>query len=425
MPFDRLRAALSRELDALDREGRRKGAECEVTGIVPASRGDGGESSAGHGETGARGPRVRLAGFGDRLFLRMNSNGYLGMALREETRAAEEKATSRFGVGPQAVRFISGTFAPHVRLEERLARFHDREAGMVFSSAYATVMGALPSLLPPGSAVLSDELNHNCIINAIRLAGGTGEDGGRVLKIVYPHCDTARLAEGLEEAARAGARRAVVVTDGVFSMRGDVAPLAEIVACAQRFDERFEENVVVVVDDSHGVGALGPRGRGSEEETGARADVLIGTLGKAFGVNGGYLVGDAVLVDYLREVAPFYVYSNPITPGEAAAAATAVDLVDSEEGTPLLAHLRAMTRRFERGLVERGYETIPGPHPVVPLLVRDTAKTLALVEHLLERGVLATGLAYPVVPRGEEEIRFQISADHTEADIDEALAALP
>jgi glycine C-acetyltransferase len=408
MPFDRIRTALSRDLEALDREGRRKGAENEVTEIVPAS--------------GERGPRVRLAGFGDRLFLRMNSNGYLGMALRSELREAEEAALRRFGAGPQAVRFISGTFAPHVRLEERLARFHGREAGMAFSSAYATVMGVLPSLLAPGSAVLSDELNHNCIINAIRLAGA---GDGTVRKIVYPHCDVERLAAGLAEAAQEGARRAVIVSDGVFSMRGDVAPLAEIVSCALAFDDRFDENVVVVVDDSHGVGALGASGRGSEEESGARADVLIGTLGKAFGVNGGYVVGDAVLIEYLREVAPFYVYSNPVTPGEAAAAAKAVDLVDGEKGTALLAHLRAMTERFERGLVERGYETIPGPHPVVPLLVRDTARTAALVEHLHERGVLATGLAYPVVPRGEEEIRFQVSADHTASDIDEALAALP
>ncbi len=406
MPFDRIRAALAQELETLDREGRRKGAESVVTAIVPAD--------------GERGPRVRLAGEGDRLFVRMNSNGYLGMALRDEVQRAEAEATRLFGAGPQAVRFISGTFEPHVELEQRLAAFHGREACMIYSSAYATVMGVLPPLLAPGSAVVSDELNHNCIINAIRLSAA----GGEVERFVYDHGDVARLEQQLERAAGSGARRAIVVTDGVFSMRGDVAPLREIVACAERFDARFPENAIVVVDDSHGVGALGATGRGSEEEQGARADVLVGTLGKAFGVNGGYVVGDAVLVEHLREVSPFYVYSNPITCGEAAAASTAVELLDSDEGRARLAHLRAMTVRFEQGLVALGYETIPGPHPVVPLLLRDTEKTAALVRHLREHGVLATGLGYPVVPRGEEEIRFQLSADHTPVDVDEALDVL-
>jgi glycine C-acetyltransferase len=291
---------------------------------------------------------------------------------------------------------------------------------MIYSSAYAAMLGVLPQLIGPDTAVISDALNHNCIINAIRLAGG----GGAVEKIVYDHCDVGQLESALERAAAGGARRAVVVSDGVFSMRGDVAPLDRIVACARSFDDRFAENALVVVDDSHGVGALGATGRGSEEHTGASADVLIGTLGKAFGVNGGYVVGESVLVDYLREVSPFYVYSNPITPGEAAAAHAAVDLVDSEVGRGLLAQLRAMTERFEAGLRAQGYETIPGPHPVVPLLLRDTARTAALTAHLREHGVLATGLGYPVVPRGEDEIRFQLSADHTAADVDEALRVL-
>jgi glycine C-acetyltransferase len=406
MPFDRMRSALERELERLDHEGRRKGAESVVTGIVPAE--------------GERGPRVRLAGEGDRRFLRMNSNGYLGMASNPEVQRAEEEATRRFGAGPQAVRFISGTFAPHLELEARLAGFHGRDACMIFSSAYATVMGVLPPLLVPGSAVVSDELNHNCIINAIRLAAA----GREVERFVYDHGDVAGLEEALERAAEAGARRAVVVTDGVFSMRGDVAPLADIVERVERLDARFDENAIVVVDDSHGVGAIGATGRGSEEQTGARVDVLVGTLGKAFGVNGGYVVGDAVLIELLRETSPFYVYSNPITCGEAAAAAKAIELLDSEAGRGQLAHLRAMTERFEQGLVALGFETIPGSHPVVPLLLRDTAKTAALVRHLREHGVLATGLGHPVVPRGEEEIRFQLSADHTAADVDEVLEVL-
>jgi glycine C-acetyltransferase len=180
-----------------------------------------------------------------------------------------------------------------------------------------------------------------------------------------------------------------------------------------------------MVDDSHGVGAFGRAGRGTEEYADSGpVDVLVATLGKALGVNGGYVVGSRVLVDYLREKAPFYIYSNPITPGEAAAACKSLEILDGPIGKSLLDHLRRVTARFREGLLKLGYETLPGDHPVVPLLVRDTARTRTLVQCLRTRGILATGLGYPVVPRGEEEIRFQISADHTEADVDEVLAAL-
>ena len=288
---------------------------------------------------------------------------------------------------------------------------------MIFSSAYATIMGVLVPLIDGETAVISDALNHNCIINAMRLARPK-------VKSVYPHLDMGALAAQLGEAART-CRRAIVVTDGIFSMRGDHAPLDQVIAAAHAHDDAFAENVIVVADDSHGVGAIGVTGRGTEEHTASGpVDLLVATLGKAFGVNGGYVVGSATIVDYLRETSPFYIYSNPITPGEAAAAHAAVDLVDGPRGRALLEHLQAMTGRFEAGLTRLGFETIPGAHPIVPLLVRDTAKTSALVAHLRAAGILATGLNYPVVPRGDEEIRFQISADHTEADIDEALAAL-
>ena len=402
MPVERLENTLAERLTALEDAGTRKDAESVVTRIVPAAAG--------------RGPRVQLAGEGDRLFLRMNSNGYLGLAWHPEVRAAEEEAVRAFGTGPQAVRFISGTFAPHIELEQRLAAFHGREAALLFSSAYATVMGLLPALTTPDTAILSDELNHNCIINATRLAQPRA-------KRVYGHLALGELQAALEASAGA-CRRALVVTDGVFSMRGDHAPLGEIAGLVAEYDERFPENAVLIVDDSHGVGAFGPSGRGTEEVTGARADLLVATLGKAFGVNGGYAVGSRVLIDYLRETAAFYVYSNPITPAEAAAARAAVELVDSAPGLERLARLRRAAARFRRGLEQLEFETVAGEHPVVPLLVRDSQRTRALVASLRARGVLATGLAYPVVPRGEEEIRFQISADHTDADIDEALAAL-
>ena len=277
-------------------------------------------------------------------------------------------------------------------------------------------------LITKDSVVISDELNHNCIINAIRLSRPAG-------KGIYAHNDMAELERVLGEAAAAGTyRRCILVTDGIFSMRGDHAPLDQVAAIARRFDEAFPENVVLVVDDSHGVGAIGRTGRGTEEHTGAQADVLVATLGKALGVNGGYVATSARVVQYLREKAPFYIYSNPITPGEAAAADKALEILDSPEGLGLLEHLRAMTARFEGGLQRLGYETIEGPHPVVPLMVRDTERTHQLVAWLKDHGVLGTGLNYPVVPRGDQEIRFQISASHTPADIDavlEVLAAFP
>jgi glycine C-acetyltransferase len=403
MPYDRMETMLRAALDQLAHEGRRKGAETVLAAVIPAA--------------GGRGPRYRVAGEGERPFLRMNANAYLGLSLHPQVRAAEEDGVRGYGTGPGAVRFISGTWAPHQTLETRLAGFHRRDAALVFSSAYAAMMGVLPPLVTPETAVISDALNHNCIINAVRLARP------RALH-VYRHRDLGALETGLAAAAAGACRRAIIVTDGIFSMRGDHAPLAEIAAIARRHDAAFPENVITVVDDSHGVGALGATGRGTEEVEGVAADILVATLGKAFGVNGGYVAASAAIVAFLRETSPYYVYSNPIAPGEAAAAAAAVALVDGPEGRALLAHLHAMTARFRAGLAALGFETIEGAHPIVPVMVRDGARTAALVRHLHQNGVLATGLFFPVVPRGDEEIRFQIAADHTAADIDEALAVL-
>ncbi|MEM9557560.1 MAG: pyridoxal phosphate-dependent aminotransferase family protein [Acidobacteriota bacterium] len=392
--------ALASHVADLEDQGTAKGAESVIVGVV---RGD-----------GTRGPRYHLAGEGERLFLKMNSNNYLGMSLRPELIAAEEEATRDFGVGPGAVRFISGTYRQHVALEQELAAFHGRESAMIYSSAYAAILGVLVPLITAETTIISDALNHNCIINAIRLARPKE-------KKIYRHLDLEQLEDAL---ATAEGRRALIVTDGIFSMRGSSAPLAEIVALARRYDHRFPENAVVVVDDSHGVGAFGATGRGTEEHAGAHADVLVATLGKAFGTNGGYVTGDERLTRYLRESAPTYIYSNPITVGECAASSASLALLQSDTGQALLEHLRAMTKRFQRGLLDLGHETIPGDHPVVPLMVRDTPRTTALVAHLHARGVLATGLNYPVVPQGDQSIRFQVSADHTATDIDEALGVI-
>ncbi|MBX7184032.1 MAG: pyridoxal phosphate-dependent aminotransferase family protein [Vicinamibacteria bacterium] len=404
MSFNRLSQALSAEIAVIDGRGSSKRREAIIVDVVPPRDG--------------HGPRYLLRGEGEKPFLKMNSNNYLGMGLRRRVVEAEEEAVGRFGCGPGAVRFISGTYEPHVALEARLAAFHAREAAMIFSSAYATIVSTIVPLITAETALISDELNHNCIINAMRLARPKE-------KFVYKHNQVADLETSLEKAAAMGAKRAVVVTDGIFSMRGDHAPLVEIQAAVRKFDHRFPENAALVVDDSHGVGAFGATGRGTEEYTGCEpVDILVGTLGKAFGVNGGYVAGPRALIDFLRETSMMYIYSNPITPAEAAAAKVAVDILDSPEGLGLLTHLRAMTAKFEKGLVDLGFETIRGEHPVTPLVVRDTPKTQALVKHLFAKGILATGLSYPVVPKGDEEIRFQVSADHTPADIDCVLEAL-
>jgi len=207
-------------------------------------------------------------------------------------------------------------------------------------------------------------------------------------------------------------------------MRGDNAPLDAFMRLVAEHDDRYRDGVIAVMDDSHGVGAYGATGRGTEEHTGGRADVLIGTFGKAFGVNGGFIAGSPELVDAVRQKADTYIYTNPLGAADCAAAVAAVDLADGEEGRARLANLRRRTEQFREGLTALGLESIPGPHPVVPLLVRDTDRTRATVKGLFDRGILAVGLTFPVVPKGDETIRFQINAAHTGADIDEVLAAL-
>jgi glycine C-acetyltransferase len=403
MSVNRFEQKLMEKLTDLETKGTLKGREMIITSIKPPE--------------GDKGPRYLLQGHGDQEFIRMNSNAYLGLSRHPALVQAEEDAARLYGTGPGAVRFISGTFIPHVQLEKRLADFHAREDAMIFSSAYATIMGALPALIDPETAVISDALNHNCIINAIRLARPK-------VKAVYDHLDMSDL-EAKIKTAMDQARRVLIVTDGIFSMRGDYAPLDIIGDMAARYSPQFAQGVHTIVDDSHGVGAFGRTGRGTLEYTGAAGiDILVATLGKAFGVNGGYLVASAPVVSYLRETAPFYIYSNPITPAEAGAALTALEILDGPEGEKLLEHLRTLTQLFEQGLVDLGFEVLRSAHPIVPLMIRDTSKTREMVQYLTANGILATGLKYPVVPKGDEEIRFQISAEHTLDDLAYVLRCL-
>jgi glycine C-acetyltransferase len=402
MSLDKLNTALTASLQELKAQGMCKGDENIIRSIKPAADG--------------YGPRYLLTHYGDREFLCMNSNSYLGLAMHPQVIEAEERAAREFGTGPGAVRFISGTYEPHITLEKKLASFHGREAAMIFSGAYVAVMGVLPQLIDADTVVLSDALNHNCIINAIRLARPAR-------KHIYRHLDMNDMEEQIRSCIGQG-KRLVVVTDGVFSMRGDYASLLQLSTVCRHYEEQFEQGIITVVDDSHGIGAFGRTGRGVEEFTNTRADILVATLGKALGVNGGYVVANQTVIDYLRETAPFYIYSNPITPAEAAAAEQALELLDSHTGHQLLNRLRRLTERFETGLRKLGFEILASPHPIVPLMIRDTRKTAVLVEHLFSKNILVTGLNFPVVPKGDEEIRFQISASHTEQDIDYVLGVL-
>jgi len=400
--MEALERILNESLNDLKTKGTFKGKETLITGIKPAEPG--------------KGPRYYIEGQGDKEFLKMNGNSYLGLSLNQEVIEAEEEGARKFGAGPGAVRFISGTYQPHAELEKRLAKFHVREAAMIFSSAYSTIMGILTPLISNDTIVISDELNHNCIINAIRLSRPAG-------KSVYKHLNMIELEATLKENVGKG-KRAIVLTDGIFSMRGDYAPLDSIVDICKKYDSKYEEGVITVVDDSHGVGSFGNTGRGVEEYTNRKADILVSTLGKALGVNGGYVVASSTIINYLRETAPFYIYSNPITASEAAASTKALEILDSEKGLKLLKHMRSLTKQFEDGLQQLGFEILSSEHPVVPLMIRDTQKTTDLVKYLFNNGILATGLNYPVVPKGDEEIRFQIAADQTENDIDYVLAML-
>ena len=403
MSLRALDRALEAETAALAAEGRAKPPERVITGYLPPE--------------GDRGPRYRLQG-SERLFLRMNANDYLSLSHHPATLRAAEEASRELGVGPGAVRFIDGTFAPHVALEAAVARFLGKEAARIFSSAYAANLGLALAITHPRTFWIGDALNHNSIIRAQRIAGVPPER-----RAVYAHNDPDDLGRRLA-AVPEGIERVIVVFDGVFSMRGDHAPLAAIVQVLAPHRERYPGGLVTVMDDSHGIGAFGATGRGAAEVCGETADIVVGTFGKAFGANGGFVAASAAIIEALRQRADTTIYSNPPGVGDCAAAREALRICDGPEGRARLARLQELAGRLRRGVSALGGRTLPGTHPIVPLLTGDTGRTRRLVEHLHGREILATGLAYPVVPRGEETVRFQVNADHTPADIDRVLAAL-
>ncbi len=403
MSTDKLDLSLSQELDSLKAEGRAKAPERIIEAYIPAR--------------GPKGPRYKLAG-SDMEFIRLNSNSYLSLSQHPDLVAAADQATREFGVGPGAVRFIDGTFIHHVALEKRVAAFVDKPAAKIFNSAYTANCGLALSVSSAKTHWIGDQLNHNSIIRAMRISNIPSKNKG-----IYMHNDMADLKRCLDEVPR-DMERVVVIFDGIFSMRGDNAPIQDINALCKAYDSKFKDGVITVVDDSHGIGAYGDTGRGTPEYCGASPDIIVGTFGKAFGVNGGFIAGSPTLIETVRQKADTYIYTNPLSVADCAAAVKALDICAGKEGLALLKNLKARTAQFRQGLSEQGRESIPGPHPVVPLMVRDTNKTRNLVKYLFDHGVLVVGLTFPVVPRGDETIRFQINACHTTADIEYVIELL-
>ena len=332
--------------------------------------------------------------------------------------AAADEATRDFGVGPGAVRFIDGTFTHHLALEKRIADFTAKPAAKIFNSAYTSNCGLALTIGNKKTHWIGDQLNHNSIIRAMRIAGVPSENKG-----IYKHNDLEDLGRCLDQVAD-GIERVIVIYDGIFSMRGDYAPIDKIKEVIWPYKEQFRDGVITVVDDSHGIGAYGQTGRGTPEYCNASPDIIVGTFGKGFGVNGGFIAASEQLVEAVRQKADTYIYTNPLSVADCAAAVKALDICDSPVGVELLRGLKEQTLRFRRGLDHLGKESIPGPHPVVPLLIRDTGKTHKLVAALYAKGILVVGLTFPVVPKGDELLRFQINAAHTDADIDYVLEAL-
>jgi glycine C-acetyltransferase len=403
MALENLDKALENELLALQDEGRAKPPERIITGYrAPA---------------GEYGPRYLLKGE-TQQFLRMNSNSYLSLSNHPELIAAADKATHDCGVGPGAVRFIDGTYQYHIELEKRIAQFVSKPAAKIFNSAYTSNCGLALTIGSKKTHWIGDQLNHNSIIRAMRIAGVPSGNKG-----IYAHNDMDDLQRCLDNVGE-DIERVIVIFDGIFSMRGDYAPIDEILKITTRYNDKFPEGVISVVDDSHGIGAYGATGRGTPEFSGGEPDIIIGTFGKAFGVNGGFIAASKTIIEAARQKADTYIYTNPLSVADCAAATKALDICDSDEGLQLLENLQLRTLQFRKGLDELGLESIPGPHPVVPLMVRDTAKTHGLVKHLFNNGILVVGLTFPVVPKGDETIRFQVNGAHTETDINYALSTL-
>jgi glycine C-acetyltransferase len=338
----------------------------------------------------------------------LSSNNYLGLAGHPEVIRAGIEGLERYGAGTASVRFICGTFEPHLELERALADLSGTEAALTYVSCWNANEACIPSLTDETTVILTDELNHASLIDAIRLSRPAS-------KVIYPHSDMDALRSGLEAAPRAA--RKLIVTDGVFSMEGDLARLPEIVELARAHE------ATVIVDDSHGVGVLGATGRGTVEHFGllGEVDVITGTLGKALGgAAGGYVAASEEVCDVLAQRSRPQLFSNALPPTVACSALRSVELM--LEQPELLARLRENTRVFRELLAEAGYAPLDGEAAIVPIIIGETAEAMALSARLLDEGVFVTGFGFPVVPEGTARVRVQMSAalesDHLERAID-------
>jgi len=338
------------------------------------------------------------------------ANNYLGLANHPALVDAVRKELDERGYGMASVRFICGTQDQHAALERRLATFVGQEAAILYTSCFDANGGLFEVLLGAEDAIVSASLNHASIIDGVRLC--------KAKRYRYGHDDMADLEAQLKAAREAGARRVLVATDGVFSMDGDIAKLDEICDVADRFE------AMVMVDDSHATGFIGKTGRGTPEHCGVRdrIDIVTSTLGKALGgASGGFTAARQEIVDLLRQRSRPYLFSNTLAPPIVAASIACMDLLSAT--TELRDRLEVNTMRFREGMAASGFDIRPGIHPIVPIMLGDARLSMEMADALLAKGIYVIGFSYPVVPKGAARIRVQISAAHSEADIDKAIAA--
>lgn len=354
--------------------------------------------------------RVKMEGRGDVLIL--SSNNYLGLCDEPEVIDGGIEGLRKYGAGTGSVRFICGTFTVHRELERALARFVGTASSMTYVSAWNANEGLTATVAQEGDFVVSDALNHASIIDSIRLAKSIT----KCTTGVYKHSDMDDLRARLAE--NRSARRKLIWTDGVFSMEGAIAKLPDILEIAREFD------AIVVVDDSHGSGVLGKSGRGTAEHFGllSEVDVITSTLGKALGgAAGGFVAGPAELVDMLTQRSRPQLFSNALPPTVASSALAAVRFIEAHPER--VAKLRDNTEYFRERIVEAGFKPLPGETPIVPIIVGETAAAIQMSDMLLDEGIFVTGFGFPVVPQGQARVRCQVSAAHSRADLDAAIAA--
>ncbi len=355
-----------------------------------------------------QGPHIAVAGGAG--VLNFCANNYLGLADHPEVVAAAHAALDRWGYGLASVRFICGTQEIHKQLEQRLSAFLCTDDSILYSSCFDANGGVFETLLGEEDAVISDELNHASIIDGIRLC--------KAKRFRYGNRNMAELESRLVEADAGGARFKLVVTDGVFSMDGYIAPLREICDLAET------HGAIVMVDDSHGVGFMGPHGRGTPEHFSVmdRVDIVTGTLGKALGgASGGYVSGRREVIELLRQRSRPYLFSNTLPPAIAAASIASLDLI--ARSPELRERLHSNTKYFREGLAAAGLALRPGTHPIVPVMLGDAALAQKFSARMLEKGIYVIGFFHPVVPQGAARIRTQVSAAHSRADLDAAIRA--